>query len=96
MEQQLINELIRLLCKGGAESFVGNFQRETDKDGNPSHWTQNELREAVQYLRYINEYFGVDEASVIITSVAAKYNLDVTQLTVSKLPAEKLGMAGDR
>src|SRR5688500_1694762 len=95
MEQVLINELIKLMCKSGGETFVGNFQKVTDKDGQPENCTSAEIKEAIQYIRYINEYFGVDEASAIITSVAAKYNINVGQLTVTQVPAEKLGMGGD-
>jgi hypothetical protein len=80
MEQTLINELIRLLCKGGGETFVGNFQRDVDKDGNYVSWTAQEIAEAVPYIQYMNEYFGKDEAVAIITALVAKYNIDVNDL----------------
>jgi hypothetical protein len=95
-EQVLINELVRLLCKGGGEAFVGNFQRERSVDGKPDDWTVNEISEAIDHVRYMNEYFGKDEACTMITSLAAKYNIDVTALTVTQVPADKLGMGGDR
>jgi hypothetical protein len=80
MEQALINELIRLLCKSGGETFVGNFQRDVDANGNFATWTPAELAEAVPYLQYMNEYFGRDEAVAIVTALIAKYNIDVKDL----------------
>ena len=76
MEQTLINELIRLLCKAGGETFVGNFQRDVDKDGKSVRWSSQEIAEAVPYIQYMNEYFGRDEAVAIVTALIAKYNLD--------------------
>jgi hypothetical protein len=93
MEQALINELIRLLCKGGAETFVGNFQREIDDDHQPNRWTQKEINEAVDYLKYINDYFGKDEAVAIITSLVAQYNINLNDLSLRPEPAaEKIGV----
>ena len=82
MEHSLINQLIRLLCKGGAETFVGNFQKETDRDGEPQRWTAEEIKQACEYVKYINEYFGRDEAIAIITSLIAKYNINVNDLAL--------------
>jgi hypothetical protein len=82
MEQALINELIRLLCKAGGETFVGNFQKEVDKDGQFQQWTSEEVGEAVNYIRYMNEYFGREEAVAIITALTAKYNIDVADLAL--------------
>lgn len=78
----LINELIKLLCKGGGETFVGNFQREVNQDDRAAKWTEHEIGEAVQYIKYINEFFGKDEAVAIITSLIAKYNINVDDLTL--------------
>ncbi len=88
MEHNLINQLIRLLCKSGAESFVGNFQKEVDKDGEPQRWTPEEVRQASEYVKYINEYFGRDEAVAIITSLVAKYNININDLALR--PASKI------
>jgi hypothetical protein len=82
MEQSLINQLIRLLCKGGAETFVGNFQREVDEDNKPQEWTASEIKEACEYIKYINEYFGRDEAVAIVTSLIAKYNISLEDLAL--------------
>lgn len=82
MEHSLINQLIRLLCKSGAETFVGNFQKEIDEDHNAHQWTQQEIKDACEYIRYINEYFGRDEAVAIITSLIAKYNISVSDLSL--------------
>jgi hypothetical protein len=93
MEQALINELVRLLCKGGAETFVGNFQREIDDDQQPDHWTQKEINAAVDYLKYINDYFGKDEAVAIITSLVAQYNINLNDLSLRPEPAAgKIGV----
>ena len=92
MEQALINELIRLLCKGGCETFVGNFQKEIGEDGQPLAWTPAETGEAIHYIKYINEYFGRDEAVIIITSLIARFNINVHELPITKIPAEDLGL----
>ena len=88
MEQTLINELIKLLCKSGGETFVGNFQRDVDSNGNFAKWSQQEIAEAVPYIQYMNEYFGKDEAVAIITALVAKYNIDVNDLELR--PVRKL------
>jgi hypothetical protein len=80
MEQALINELISLLCRAGGETFVGNFQRDINADGNFQEWTREEIAEAIPYIKYINEYFGKDEAVAIVTALVAKYNIDVKDL----------------
>jgi hypothetical protein len=82
MEQTLINELIKLLCKSGGETFVGNFQKEVNTDNVYEKWTSDELAEAVKYIQYINEYFGRDEAVAIITALIAKYNINVSDLSL--------------
>jgi hypothetical protein len=91
MEQQLINELIRLLCKAGAESFVGNFQKEIDHDGSPGKWTSTEVTEATQYIKYINDYFGRDEAVAIITSLMGRYNILSSEFSLND-GSEKIGV----
>jgi hypothetical protein len=93
MEQALINELIQLLCKGGAETFVGNFQRKINEDHQSNHWTQKEIGEAVDYLKYINDYFGKDEAVAIITSLVAQYNINFNDLSLPPAStSEKMGV----
>jgi hypothetical protein len=93
MEQVLVNELIRLLCKGGGETFVGNFQKDINADNVPEQWTQAEIGEAVNYVKYINEYFGKDEAVAIITSLISKYNINVNDLSLRpNATAEKIGV----
>jgi len=76
-EHALINELIRLLCKGGGETFVGNFQRKINSDDNNELWSDKEVGEAIDYISYINEYFGRDEAIAIITSLITRYNINI-------------------
>jgi hypothetical protein len=94
MEQALINELIRLLCKAGGETFVGNFQKDIDSNGNFSKWSPEEVGEAIHYIKYMNEYFGRDEAVAIITSLIAKYNVDVNDLALrpAQNDTEKIGV----
>jgi hypothetical protein len=93
MEQALINELIRLLCKSGGETFVGNFQKEINEDGQTEKWTQLEVGDAVNYIKYINEYFGRDEAIAIITSLIAKYNININDLAL-RPDSEKVAVGG--
>ena len=82
MEQVLINELIKLLCKGGCEALVGNFQKVMNLDGHPEQWSETEIAEAIQYVRYINEFFGKDEAVAVVTSLVAKYNINPDDLAL--------------
>ena len=96
MEQILIHELIRLLCKSGCEALIGNFQREINEDGNPAAWIPSETNEAIHHIKYLNEYFGKDEAVVIITSLIARYNINVQELPITKLPAQDLGLGALR
>ena len=96
MEQTLINELIKLLCKGGGETFVGNFQKEVNTDNVYEKWTVEELAEAVKYVQYINEYFGRDEAVAIITSLVAKYKININGLSLGANPAADKVAVGDR
>jgi hypothetical protein len=81
-EHALINELIRLLCKGGGETFVGNFQRQINTDNQYEAWTEGEIGEAVNYVSYINEYFGKDEAVAIITSLITRFNINLNDLAL--------------
>lgn len=92
MEHNLINELINLMCKGGCESFVGNFQREATVLAPRDRWTKADIEEAVQYVRYMNEYFGKQEAIAVITSLVSKFHISMEELTVPKSPAEKVGL----
>jgi hypothetical protein len=93
MEQVLINELIRLLCKSGCETFVGNFQKDVKEDNTSEKWTQAEIGEAVNYVKYINEYFAKQEAVAIVTSLVAKYNIHVSDLSLRPNPASaKIGV----
>jgi hypothetical protein len=91
MEQSLINELVKLLCKSGCETFVGNYQKMIDHDLHAEKWTEQEVREAREHIQYINEYFGKDEAIAIITSLVARYNINVNDLQLRPpTPMKKL------
>jgi hypothetical protein len=80
MEQQLINQLIALLCKGGSSSLIKDLLRETDQDGDARHWTVEEIENANNYLTWINRNFNSSDAMVIINNLAKEYNIDLTQL----------------
>lgn len=91
-EHELINELIDLMCKGGCESFVGNFQRDATVLAPRKNWTEADVREAVNYVRYMNEYFGKQEAIAIITSLVSKFHILQEDLTIPRSPEEKVGL----
>lgn len=91
-EQELINELISLMCKGGCESFVGNFQRDATMLAPRKTWTDADVREAVGYVRYMNEYFGKQEAIAVITSLVSKFHISQEELTIPRSPEEKVGL----
>ena len=92
MEQVLINELINLLCKGGCESFVGNFQRDATVLSPKTHWTEADVAEAIEYIRYINEYFGKQEAVAVITSLVSKFHISIQDLTIPRTAQDKVGL----
>lgn len=92
MEQVLINELINLMCKSGCESFVGNFQRDATVLAPRPSWTPPDVEEAVQYVRYMSEYFGKQEAIAVITSLVAKFHISLGDLTIPSTPQAKVGL----
>ena len=92
MEQILINELINLMCKGGCEAFVGNFQRDAAVLAPKPEWTGSDISEAIHYVRYMNEYFGKQEAVAVITSLVSKFHISLEDLTIPKTAREKVGL----
>ena len=80
MEQQLINQLITLLCKGGASSLIKDLIRETDQDGDPRHWTVEEIENATNYLTWINNSFNTSDAIVIINNLSKAYSIDLSKI----------------
>jgi hypothetical protein len=80
MEQLLINQLIRLLCKGGSSSLIRDLIRETDEDGNARVWTEEEIESANNYLNWINQNFSSSDALVIINNLVRQYNIKVSQI----------------
>lgn len=77
MEQQLINQLISLLCKGGSSSLIKDLLRETDQDGDERNWTVEEIENAINYLTWINKNFSASDALVIVNNLVKEYNLNV-------------------
>ena len=92
MEHVLINELINLMCKGGCESFVGNFQREATGLSPDASWSEQDIAEAVRYVRYINEYFGKQEAIAVITSLISRFHISLEDITIPKTANDKVGL----
>ena len=92
MEHTLINELITLMCKGGCESFVGNFQSDGSALSPRSNWTQKDISEAIGYVLYMNEYFGKQEAVAVITSLIAKFHISEEDIPLPKTSQEKVGL----
>lgn len=80
MEQQLINQLITLLCKGGSSSLIKDLIRETDQDGDARHWTVEEIENANNYLTWINKSFNTSDAIVIINNLAKEYSIDLSKI----------------
>lgn len=80
MEQQLINQLITLLCKGGSSSLIKDLIRETDQDGDARYWTVEEIENANNYLTWINKSFGTSDAMVIINNLAREYRIDLSKM----------------
>jgi 23S rRNA A1618 N6-methylase RlmF len=80
MEQQLINQLIALLCKGGSSSLIKDLIRETDQDGDDRNWTVEEIENATNYLNWINKSFSISDAMVIINNLAREYSIDLSKM----------------
>lgn len=92
MEQVLINELINLMCKSGCEAFVGNFQRDTGMLSSEPPWSASDVEEAIRYVRYMNEYFGKQEAVAVITSLVSKFHISLSDLTIPETSSDKVGL----
>lgn len=75
MEQQLINELIRMIDKMGGRAVMKDLIDQVDTDGNPRHWTPAELEKAIDYVKWQNSYFGTADAMAIIQVLIEKYHL---------------------
>lgn len=80
------------MCKGGCEAFVGNFQRDGALVAPKSSWTESDIAEAIQYVRYMNEYFGKQEAIAVITSLVSKFHISLADLTIPATAKEKVGL----
>ncbi len=91
-EQVLINELIDLMCKGGCEAFVGNFQRDSTALSPRANWTDQDVSKAIDYVRYMNEYFGKQEAIAVVTALVSKYHISLEDITIPATSAEKVGL----
>jgi hypothetical protein len=75
MEQQLINAFMKLLAKAGGGSLIKDLIQKVDENGNPKIWTASEIEAAIQYITWQTENFGAAEASIIMGTLAQKYNL---------------------
>jgi hypothetical protein len=80
MEQQLINELIRMIAKMGGASLVKDLIEQVDHDGDPKSWTPEEIVNAYDYVKWQNTYFGEGDVTAIIGQLSEKYNLDADTL----------------
>lgn len=75
MEQQLINELIRMIEKMGGKAVMNDLIEKVDMDGEPKRWTPEELKKAVEYVKWQNSYFGTADVTAIIQALLDKYQL---------------------
>jgi hypothetical protein len=80
MEQQMINQLLTLLCKSGGRYLVKDLIRETDQDGDNRNWTVEEIENAVNYLHWINKNFSAADASNIINNLSTEYKINLSLL----------------
>jgi hypothetical protein len=80
MEQQLINQLITLLCKSGGRSLIKDLLLETDQDGDYRNWTVEEIENANNYLNWINKNFGAADATVIVNNLVKDYQINPDQI----------------
>ena len=84
MEQELINQLVSLLCKGGSSSLIKDLLRETDQDGDSRNWTVEEIENAINYLTWINKNFTAADATVIVNNLVRDYKLNLAELQNTK------------
>ena len=75
MEHELINQLIALIRNLGGEIFIKELIRESDQDGDPAHWTTEEIERAIEYVRSVNENYSTSDATTVISNIILKYHL---------------------
>ena len=85
MEQQLINNLICFIRKSGGESFIKNLLSEVDRNGNDRVWTEDEIENAVNHLKWVNDFFGKSDATIVISNLVQLYHIDIEDLSLRPL-----------
>jgi hypothetical protein len=80
MEQQMINQLITLICKSGGRYLIKDLVRETDQDGDNRNWTVEEMENATNYLYWINKNFSTADAMNIVNNLSSEYKINLSTL----------------
>lgn len=75
VEQQLINELIRMIDKMGGKLVMKDLIEQVNTDGDPKSWTPGELESALDYVRWQNSYMSRTDALAIIEILKEKYRI---------------------
>jgi hypothetical protein len=83
MEQEFINQLICLIRKSGGGAFVRRLWTEVDENNNTREWTEDEIINGVNHIRWVNEYFGRDEALTVIRELLNKYHITLEDISLN-------------
>ena len=54
---------------------------QVDTDGDPKHWTDDELKKAVDHVKWLNSYFGTADVMAMVQVLIEKYNLPAEAFT---------------
>lgn len=84
MEQQLINNLLKLITLAGGSALVHDLVKEGDEEGNPKSWNNMEVEKAVEYIRRQVNNFSTSDAIIIVENLVREYNLPVEAFQKNK------------
>lgn len=82
------------MCKAGREASAGNVQRDETVLSLKPTWSEAQIAEAVHFVRYMNEYFGKQEAVAVILlpPLFQKFHISIQDLTIPETDGEKVGL----
>lgn len=64
-----------MIGKMGGKAVMKDLIEQVDTDGAPRHWTRDELKEAFEYVKWQNSYFGTADAMAIIQVLMESYKI---------------------
>lgn len=100
MEQQLINNLLKLITLAGGGDLVRDLSKDVNDHDNPKSWDTVKVQKAVEITQWQIDNFGTSDAIVIVENLVSAYNLPAealqkntpTQGADSEPPAKVAGL----